>query len=105
MGHPADGEEWGLEQITIAHALADTRQIPWSNINTTVGDLDRLGIPRGYVTGNFSEAQKRQWHTQREQIMIRKLRESGRNAEHILLVCGFEHMEGSPICYGKVMSR
>jgi len=88
------GEEWGLREITTAHALADTHEIPWSNINTSLDDLDRLEIPHGYAKANFTEAQKKRWHSQREQIMLRKLKEKRGEAQNILIVCGFDHVEG-----------
>lgn len=87
------GEEWGRSEITTAHAIANTHQIPWSNINTSLEDLDGLGIPHGYVKADFSEAQKKHWHSQREQTMLRKLKENRREAQNILIVCGFDHME------------
>jgi hypothetical protein len=87
------GEEWGREEITILHAIADTHQIPWANINTSHEELDRLLIPRNYTTGPFNEVQKRNWHRQREQIMLGNLRRHAGEVENILLVCGFEHMD------------
>jgi hypothetical protein len=87
------GEEWGLSKKTIAHALADDHRIPWCDINTCFHDLDGLEIPRDYVLGEFSEAQKNQWHRQRELIMLRRLREGAGNAENILVVCGLDHMD------------
>jgi aldehyde:ferredoxin oxidoreductase len=87
------GEEWGLSDTTTARASAGTHEIPWVNINTSRDDLDRLGIPHDYVKGNFSEAQKRHWHSQREQVMLCKLKENWGEALNVLAVCGFEHME------------
>jgi len=87
------GEEWGLPEITTAHSLAEACHIRWENINTSFEDLDRLGIPRDYAKGNFTQAEKEHWHSQREQIMLHKLKESHREALNILVVCGFEHME------------
>jgi hypothetical protein len=87
------GEEWGLPEITTAHALADACHIRWENINASWDDLDRLGIPRNYAKGNFTQAQKKHWDSQREHVMLRNLKENQREALNILVVCGFEHME------------
>jgi len=87
------GEEWGLPDITTACELAETNQVPWVNINTSAEDLDRLGIPQDYVKESFSEAQKRNWHRQREQVMLGRLKENWGEASNALAICGFEHME------------
>ncbi|MGA9055244.1 MAG: hypothetical protein WB763_01905 [Terriglobia bacterium] len=87
------GEEWGLPDITTACASAGTHRIQWVNINASRDDLDRLGIPHDYVKGDFSEAQRRHWHSQREQVMLCKLKENRGEALNVLAVCGFEHME------------
>lgn len=87
------GEEWGPADMTIAHAAALAYGVPWSDINTTPDDLDCLRIPRDYVNGNYTDAQKRRWHREREEVMLHKLREGRRNAENLLVVCGFRHFE------------
>lgn len=90
------GEEWGREEITTAHALADNYGLRWANINTSPEDLDRLGIPRDYVEGIYPNEQEEQWHRQREQFMHQKIREHQGAAENLLIVCGFEHLR--PLC-------
>ena len=88
------GEEWGLPIMTVAHAVADENgKIPWANINTTNEELEAMKIPRGYGNGNFATAQKEEWHRQREELFMKKLLEQKRNAEKLIVICGFEHFQ------------
>jgi hypothetical protein len=42
-------------------------------------ELDEMGIPNNYADGDHSVDQKAHWNRQREQVMVRKLREKQRN--------------------------
>lgn len=85
-------EEWGLANITTAHALADKCAIPWSNINTCFQDLDRLGIPRDYVNGDYTHDQKHKWNAEREKVMLRNIKACIKSRPNGVVICGFEHM-------------
>lgn len=87
------GEEWGRPEITIAHAIADSHGILWANINTSLHELEEMGIPTNYVTGPYTAEQKAQWHRQREQFMLLKIQQERGEAANLLVVSGFEHMQ------------
>jgi hypothetical protein len=88
------GEEWGLAEMSNAHAVADANnQIPWANINTSLAELREMEIPDHYVDGDYPSEQKELWNRQREQVMFRKLLETRGAAKRLVVVCGFGHME------------
>ena len=88
------GEEWGLPESSIAQNLAKEKgRIAWANINTSFEDLDRMGIPRDYVHGPYTQAEKDRWNRQREGFMFGRIQESRRRAQNLLIVCGFCHLE------------
>jgi len=86
------GEEWGLQETTIARASAGNG-VRWANINTSREDLREMGIPPDYLKGEYSSGQKAQWNRQREQVMLRKIQEYKGDTERLLVVCGFEHLQ------------
>jgi hypothetical protein len=67
--------------------------MPWVNINTSLEELDAMKIPRDYIHGAYTPAQKQQWTRQREAAMFKKVQENKGKATKYLVVCGFEHME------------
>lgn len=85
-------EEWGLADVTTAHALADRCTIPWCNINTCHQDLDRLGIPHDYVNGDYTPDQKRNWNAEREKVMLRNIKACIESKPNGVVICGFDHM-------------
>ena len=87
-------EENGGPEETGAKQIVDRRGIPWHDVNTTNEDKDRLGIPRDYVNGSYSDEQKNEWHRQREQVMLEKIKQQLQECEceSVLIVCGFDHM-------------
>ncbi|MFZ0212092.1 MAG: hypothetical protein WAL55_05240 [Candidatus Acidiferrales bacterium] len=85
-------EENGGPEEMAAKQIADKRGIPWYDVNTTNEDKDRLGIPHDYVNGNYSDEQRSEWHRQREQIMVQKIKHHAQECESVLIVCGFYHM-------------
>lgn len=87
------GEEWGLECATSAHKHAEANKKSWTNINTTLEELDAMKIPRDYIQSAYSPEQKQQWTRQREAVMLKKLVENKGKATRYLIVCGFEHMK------------
>jgi len=87
------GEEWGLTQPSVAEVLSDQNGIPWANINTALGDLNKMGIPLDYVHGRYDEAAKARWTQLREEFMLRKIMESRRSAQRFMVICGFLHFQ------------
>jgi len=86
------GEEWGLPQPSIAQILSDRKNVPWANINTSLEDLDRMGIPRDYVRGRYDRADKDHWNQLRERFMLRRIQENKEGAQNMAVVCGFHHL-------------
>jgi len=87
------GEEWGLPEVTNARAAAEANgQTLWVNINTSFDELEGMGIPNNYADGDYSAEQKARWNRQREQVMVRKLRENRGTTERLVVICGFDHM-------------
>lgn len=87
------GEEWGLPQPSIAKLLSREKGIAWANINTSLEDLHEMGIPRDYVHGLYDPAAKDHWNQLREGFMFRRVQEMKGGAQHILVVCGFHHLQ------------
>ena len=88
------GEEWGLEERSAAHVIAESSsQVLWANINTSFAELAEMRIPNDYADGHYTAEQKAEWNRQREQVMIRKLLEHRGTANRMVVVCGFDHME------------
>jgi hypothetical protein len=87
------GEEWGLPEPSTAQILSREKGIAWANINTSVEDLDKMGIPRGYVHGPYDPADKDHWNQLREGFMLRRVQEMRKGARDILVVCGFHHLQ------------
>jgi hypothetical protein len=87
------GEEWGLPSLTVAHALADDGNLPWVDINTTAEELETMNIPRDYVNGNYTNEQRERWHRLREEAFIQKLLEQKGDAQSLIVVCGFVHLQ------------
>lgn len=88
------GEEWGREDRTIAHILAEEiGNIPWSNINTSHKDLDAMKIPHNYGNEAHSPEQIEKWHRQREGVMREKIVKTKGDAERIVVICGFLHLQ------------
>jgi hypothetical protein len=87
------GEEWGLPQPSAAQVLSNQKGIPWANINTTLEDLNRMGIPRDYVHGHYDPAAKARWTELREEFMFRRIQENKGSAQHLMVVCGFRHLQ------------
>jgi hypothetical protein len=87
------GEEWGDTETTSTQDLAARSGIAWRNINTSDADKDRMGIPRDYATGPCTEEQKALWNGQREQFMLERIREYQAEAQKLLIICGFTHLE------------
>jgi len=91
------GEEWGRPHESFAAALAKKRGAPPpQNINTTVADLDRMGIPGdhmdGYFEGRYTSQQIAEWHEKREDFMFSKVKALRGNATSVLVICGFDHL-------------
>ena len=86
------GEEWGLPESSIAQRVADEVRIAWTNINTSLEDLDRMGIPRDYVHGEYGQDAKDRWNRQREEFMYARIAANRGAAENLLIVCGFRHI-------------
>jgi hypothetical protein len=86
------GEEWGLPQPSIAQLLSQEKGIAWANINSSLEDLDRMGIPNDYVYGCYDPADKDRWNQLREGFMLRRIQESKGSAQNLAVVCGFHHM-------------
>lgn len=86
-------EEWGLPRQTTAHILANEHGIPWANINTSIEDLNRMGIPHNYIHGDYSPEDKNRWHRQREKSMFQRVLELGDGANRVMVICGFNHVE------------
>jgi len=87
------GEEWGLPQPSAAQILSNQKGIPWANINTSLGDLDTMGIPRDYVHGCYDPAAKARWTQLREEFMFRRIQQSKGSARHLMVICGFHHLQ------------
>ena len=88
------GEEWGRDNKTVAHVLAEENgNIPWSNINTSREELDAMKIPRNYGNEAHSPDQIEKWHRQREAVMRKKIAEAKGDAERIVVICGFVHLQ------------
>lgn len=86
------GEEWGCPQATFAHALAAEHEIHYSNISTTCEDLKGPGIPADYLSGNYADSQKKAWLRWREGFMFGKIKKGQGDAQSVLVICGFAHM-------------
>jgi hypothetical protein len=87
-------EEWAHDGgATIAHAIAQRHGVRWVNINTTREDLERMGIHPFYTKLPCSPQRIASWHAKREQFMLSKIYESRMDAQTILVVCGFDHMQ------------
>lgn len=86
------GEEWGLPESSLAQNLAERIGTAWANINTSLEDLDRMGIPQNYVHGPYSQADKDRWNRQREEFMFGRIQENKGDAQNLLIVCGFQHL-------------
>jgi hypothetical protein len=87
------GEEWGLPQSSAARVLADQKGISWANINTSLEDLNMMGVPRDYVHGHYDPAAKARWTELREQFMFRRILESKGNAQQLMVICGSYHLK------------
>jgi hypothetical protein len=87
------GEEWGLPQPSAAQVLSNKKGISWANINTSLEDLNRMEIPRDYVHGRYDPAAKARWTQLREEFMFRRIKENKRGAQHLMVVCGFRHLQ------------
>ncbi len=87
-------EEWDDEAgRTITQDIADSRGLRWANINTTREDLRQMGIPLLYTKLlGVGAGQRACWHAEREQLMLRRIRQSRRGNDNLLVVCGFDHM-------------
>lgn len=85
-------EEWGLPCATSAHAIAAKCGIPWSDINTCCHDLDRMGTPRDYVNGHYSDEDKSRWNREREDVMLERIKHFMKEGSNGLVICGFDHM-------------
>lgn len=86
-------EENGAPEEMAGEQIADQRNIPWIDINTSNEDKDRLGIPREYVTGPYTAEQKSNWNHQRELFMLEKINKHRGEGETLLIVCGFDHFQ------------
>jgi hypothetical protein len=86
-------EEDGTLEETAAEQLAISRGVPWENINTTNEDKDRMGIPRNYLTGPFTQQEKTEWNRQRDIFMAEKVVSHRADAENAVIICGFDHLE------------
>lgn len=86
------GEEWGLTRPSVSQNLANRHEKAWANINTSLDDLDHMGIPQDYVHGPYSQAEKDRWNRQREEFMLERIEENRKSAQNILVVCGFIHL-------------
>jgi hypothetical protein len=76
----------------MAQQLANGGRIVWANINTSFEDLDRMGIPRDYVHGEYGQDAKDRWNRQREEFMFARIAANRGAAENLLIVCGFRHI-------------
>lgn len=52
-----------------------------------------MGIPRDDVSGAYDAERKREWHRQRDQFMLEKIKEYGKGAQALLIICGFVHVQ------------
>lgn len=86
-------EEWGDVEETIAQTMARETQLAWRDINTSNADKDRMGIPRDYVQGPYSDGEKRNWNGLRERFMLDRINEYRADARNLLIVCGFAHLD------------
>jgi len=79
------GEEWGLPTSSVAQRLATEGRIASANINTSLEDLDRMGIPRDYLHGRYGQAEKDRWNRPRERFMLGRIEDNRGRAENLLI--------------------
>jgi len=88
------GEEWGRPYATIARDLAESYRVPWVNINTSVEDRRRMGIPAGdYALEPYTKQQKELWDREREKFMVHQIARNRGAAQNLLVVCGLTHLK------------
>jgi hypothetical protein len=86
-------EEDGALEETAGEQIAAQRNILWADLNTSNDDKVQMGIPKDYLTGPYTEDQKRDWNRQRELFMVEKINEHRSEGESLLIICGFVHMQ------------
>lgn len=87
-------EEWGCPSETSAELLAGKHMVRYININTSLEDLDALGIPHDYIDPiKYTAEQRLEWLRRRERFMLERIRDARGPAEVLLIICGFDHLD------------
>ncbi len=85
---------------TIAHGVARSFGILYSNIDMTGHDRQMRGIPSGYAESTlYSPAEKNKWNIERVEFMFERAIKQADCAEDVLILCGRAHKEALSQCF------